>query len=68
MKSINPLTLPADPGATRIEDAPKRNPYDISTWGPACGRGIAYANHGLVTDGQPGAIRKIGNAKRKAKR
>ena len=37
MKSIDPLTLPAGPGATRIEDAPKRNPYDISTWGPGCG-------------------------------
>ena len=68
MKSINPLTLPAGPGATRIEDAPKRNPYDISTWGPGCGRGIPHADRGTVTDGQPGAIRKIGNGRRKAKR
>ena len=36
-----------------------RNPYDISTWGPACGRGLPYKDIGPVKDGQKGAIRKI---------
>lgn len=41
-----------------------RDPYDISTWGPACGRGIQYKDMGPVTDGQKGAIRKISTGRK----
>ena len=44
----------------------KHNPYDISTWGNACGRGISYADHGPVKDGQKGAIRKLSGSRRKS--
>jgi hypothetical protein len=36
----------------------------ISAWGPACGRGIAYKDMGVVTDGQKGAIRKISTGRK----
>jgi hypothetical protein len=45
-------------------DPPKRNPYDISTWGAECGRGIRYIDMGPVTGGQPGAVRKISQGRK----
>lgn len=44
-------------------DSP-HNPYDISTWGKFCGSGMAYRDHGTVTDGQKGAVRKLGGSRK----
>ena len=35
-----------------------------SKWGAACGQGIRYEDHGLVTDGQAGAVRKLGGSRK----
>jgi hypothetical protein len=57
------------PGAvSHLASAKKRDPYDISTWGPECGRGIQYKDMGPVTDGQKGAIRKISAGRKKTSR
>ena len=37
---------------------------DVSRWGSACQRGIQYQDHGPVTDGQRGAIRKISSGRK----
>lgn len=42
----------------------QRNPYEISTWGTACGRGAAYKDMGPVVDGQKGAVRKISSGRK----
>lgn len=42
----------------------RHNPYDVSTWGKACGTGMAYRDNGTVTDGQRGAVRKLGGSRK----
>lgn len=38
----------------------KRNPYDLSSWGPECARGVPYASTGPPPiSGTAGNIRKI---------
>jgi hypothetical protein len=37
---------------------------NVGAWGSGCGRGIAYQDHGPVTDGQKGAIRKISSGRK----
>jgi len=49
--------------ARRNPDA-RHNPYDISTWGAACGRGAQYKDMGPVTDGEKGAVRKISSGRK----
>lgn len=46
----------------------ERNPYDISTWGWECGRGIRYKDLGPTTDGQKGAVRKLSSGSKKGRR
>jgi hypothetical protein len=41
-----------------------RDPYDITTWGTECGRGIRYKDIGPTIDGQAGAIRKISTVRK----
>ena len=51
-----------DPTVPRPIFAPRPgvSPYDISTWGPECGRGIAYHDTGApVASGTKGVVRKI---------
>jgi len=44
---------------------PGTNPHDISTWGPECGRGINYAEHGApVAAGAKGVVRKISQGRK----
>jgi len=47
-----------------MSEPKKRNPYDVSTWGGECGRGIRYKDMGPVTDGQKGAVRKISSGRK----
>jgi hypothetical protein len=45
--------------AAEFPDA-KHNPYDSSTWGHGCARGIAYKDVGApVASGTKGVVRKI---------
>ena len=37
---------------------------NIGAWGSGCGRGLRYEDHGPVTDGQKGAIRKISSGRK----
>jgi hypothetical protein len=37
---------------------------NVAAWGMGCGRGIAYQDHGPVTDGQKGAVRKLGGSRK----
>lgn len=39
------------PGANLDPKTIKRDPYNISTWGPSCGQGVAYKDHGIAQDG-----------------
>ncbi len=43
---------------------PIRNPYDPSTWGSSCARGIKYKDLGPVVDGQKNAVRKISTGRK----
>lgn len=45
------------------EQRKKRNPYDISTWGPECGRGLRPKDRGTVTQGKA-AIRTFGGGRK----
>ncbi len=50
-----------------MSDDPKpkiRNPYDISTWGAECGRGMPYRNTGVVTDGAANQRRSISSGRK----
>jgi hypothetical protein len=52
----------SDPTAPRPIFAPRpgTNPYDVSTWGPECGKGIRYHDVGApVASGTKGVVRKI---------
>lgn len=44
-----------------------RNPYDSSSWGPECSRGIRYADTGSspVASGTKGVVRKISQGRKK---
>jgi hypothetical protein len=43
----------------------RRDPYDSSTWGPVCARGIEYHQTGApVAAGTPGVIRKLGTTRK----
>jgi hypothetical protein len=42
----------------------KRNPYDISTWGPECGRGVRYADLGVQIAGRQNVL-KISRGRKK---
>ncbi len=35
----------------------KRDPYDISTWGPECARGIRHANQGTTVAGKAASLK-----------
>ena len=35
-----------------------------SRWGGGCGLGVKYRDHGPVTDGQAGAVRKLGGSRK----
>lgn len=39
------------PGVKTLENI-KRDPYDISTWGSECGRGIQYVDLGIQIAGK----------------
>lgn len=42
----------------------KRNPYDLSTWGPECARGCAYKNTGPTIDGAANQRRSISSGRK----
>ena len=56
------------PGAVSHLNLKLRNPYDISTWGAECGRGLRYVDMGPVQDGQKGAVRKISVGRKQTRR
>jgi hypothetical protein len=42
-----------------------RNPYDVSTWGPECGRGFEHKQMGApVKAGTKGVVRKISTGRK----
>ena len=48
-----------------MTDPKLRNPYDISTWGLECGRGIRYTDTGApVASGTKGVVRKISTGRK----
>jgi hypothetical protein len=48
-----------------MKDERGRDPYDISTWGRECGRGIPYKNTGApVASGTKGVVRKISTGRK----
>ena len=48
-----------------MKDERGRDPYDLSTWGPECGRGIRYKDTGApVRAGTKGVIRKISTGRK----
>jgi hypothetical protein len=64
-KSSIPLNLTFVPWRTAETLSKPRNPYDISTWGPECGRGIRYAQTGApVASGTKGVVRKISQGRK----
>lgn len=49
-----------------LKPLPGRNPYDVSTWGPECARGIRYADTGApVASGTKAVVRKISTGRKK---
>jgi hypothetical protein len=52
------------PGASYDPPDIRRDPYDISTWGPECGRGMPYKNTGVVTDGAANQRRSISSGRK----
>lgn len=54
--------FPSGPGCSCVRV--HRDPYNVSTWGPECARGIRYKDMGMVTDGQAGAMRKISTGRK----
>ncbi len=42
----------------------ERNPYDISTWGPECARGMPYKDSGVSTDGAANQRRSISSGRK----
>jgi hypothetical protein len=46
----------------------KRNPYDISTWGSECGRGIPYADLGTKIAGRQNVLKISQGRKARGKR
>lgn len=52
------------PGASYEPPNVRRDPYDISTWGPECGRGMPYKNTGVVTDGAANQRRSISSGRK----
>ena len=58
--------IPKGPGATLPGDSKVvRNPHDISTWGPECGRGHRYENKGQTVAGRQNEHKISGRRKRK---
>ena len=48
-----------------MKDERGRDPYDVSTWGPECGRGIRYKGTGApVASGRKGVVRKISTGRK----
>ncbi len=50
-----------------MSDEPKpkvRNPYDVSTWGPECARGMTYRDTGATTDGAANQRRSISSGRK----
>jgi hypothetical protein len=52
------------PNYPPITEAKERNPYDISTWGPECARGMPYKNTGVTTDGAANQRRSISSGRK----
>ena len=52
------------PGASIDPPDAHRNPYDISTWGPECGRGMPYKNTGTTIDGAANQRRNISSGRK----
>jgi hypothetical protein len=56
-----PWSLP--PGVPHY--SAQRDPYDVKTWGPACGRGMSYATTGApVAAGTKAVVRKISTGRK----
>jgi hypothetical protein len=67
--------IPMHSGPGISPPAARQNLYDsmglwidgiprLSAWGSICGRGLRYADMGMITDGQKGAIRKISTGRK----
>ncbi len=52
------------PGASFERPDVRHDPYDISTWGPECGRGMPYKNTGVTTDGAANQRRSISSGRK----
>ncbi len=52
------------PDYLEISEPKERNPYDISTWGPECARGMLYKNTGTVVDGAANQRRSISSGRK----
>jgi hypothetical protein len=52
------------PGANIEPPDMHRNPYDVSTWGPECGRGMPYRDTGVTTDGAANQRRSISSGRK----
>lgn len=59
---------PRIPKLSALDEQKKRNPYDISTWGSECGRGIPYADLGTRIEGRQSVLKISGGRKCKGKR
>jgi hypothetical protein len=55
------------PGPSLLADKVTRNPHDISTWGPECGRGIQYKDLGVQVAGRANVLKISTGRKKKGK-
>ncbi len=51
-------------GVWEFDATSSRNPYDISTWGSECARGMPYKDTGVTTDGAANQRRSISSGRK----